>query len=86
MHNGRAPIFRNVYFTEQYTDMKGDFGGDLKWHVKNVLTGATRNWSCNVIEWNLANDPNYGMHTPGGCAVCKGALTISGSTVKRNVS
>jgi glucosylceramidase len=77
---------RNVYFTEQYTDAKGDFGGDIKWHLKNVITGAMRNWSRNVIEWNLANDPNYGPHTQGGCNLCKGALTISGSSVKRNVS
>ncbi len=77
---------RNVYFTEQYTDQKGDFGGDLRWHMKNVVTGAMRNWSRNVIEWNLANDPSYGPHTQGGCSICKGALTISGLTVKRNVS
>ena len=77
---------RNVYFTEQYTDAKGDFGGDLKWHLKNVVIGAMRNWSRNVIEWNLANDANYGPHTSGGCSACKGALTISGFTVKRNVS
>ena len=77
---------QNVYFTEQYTASNGDFGGDLKWHMKNVVTGAIRNWSRNVIEWNLANDANYGPHTPGGCSTCKGALTITGSAVKRNVS
>ena len=77
---------KNVYFTEQYTASTGDFGGDLKWHIKNVLTGAMRNWSRNVLEWNLANDPGYGPHTPGGYSTCKGALTISGSSVKRNVS
>lgn len=84
VHNAHPD--RNVYFTEQYTAANGDFGGDLKWHMKNVLVGAMRNWSRNVIEWNLANDPSYGPHTPGGCATCKGALTISGSSVKRNVS
>lgn len=78
---------KNIYFTEQYTADKGDFGGDIKWHLKNVLTGAMRNWSRTVIEWNLANDPTYGPHTPnGGCSTCKGALTIDGSSVKRNVS
>ncbi len=77
---------KNLYFTEQYTDAKGDFGGDLKWHMKNVVTGALRNWSRNVIEWNLANDPSFGPHTQGGCSTCKGALTINGSSVKRNVS
>jgi glucosylceramidase len=76
---------KNVYFTEQYTSSKGSFSGDLEWHVKNLIIGAMRNWSKNVIEWNLASNPNYGPHTPGGCSVCKGALTI-GSTITRNVS
>jgi glucosylceramidase len=77
---------KNVYFTEQYTDSKGDFGGDLKWHLKNVIIGSMRNWSKNALEWNLANDPNFEPHTDGGCTTCKGALTISGSSVSRNVS
>ena len=74
-----------LYFTEQFTSSTGDFGGDLKWHLKNVIIGSMRNWSKNALEWNLANDPNYAMHTPGGCNSCKGALTI-GANVSRNVS
>lgn len=76
---------KKVYFTEQYTASSGSFGGDLKWHLKNVVIGAMRNWSRNVLEWNLANDPTYSMHTPGGCTTCKGALTI-GAGITRNVS
>jgi glucosylceramidase len=76
---------KNVYFTEQWTGGPGNFGEDLKWHVKNLIIGATRNWSKNVLEWNLASDPNYQPHTPGGCSTCMGALTI-GSTITRNVS
>jgi glucosylceramidase len=76
---------RHVYFTEQYTGSTGNFGGDLKWHLKNVVIGATRNWSRNVLEWNLANDPNFGPHTQGGCTNCKGALTI-GTGITRNVA
>ena len=76
---------KNVYFTEQYTASTGDFGGDLKWHLKNVIIGSMRNWSRNALEWNLASDPAYSIHTPGGCTTCKGAITIS-STVTRNVS
>jgi O-Glycosyl hydrolase len=76
---------KNIYFTEQYTASMGDFAGDLKWHVKNVIIGSMRNWSRNALEWNLASDPNVSIHTPGGCNTCKGALTIiSGYT--RNVS
>ena len=76
---------KNLYFTEQYTASTGDFSGDLKWHLKNVVIGSMRNWSRNALEWNLANDPSYQPYTPGGCNTCKGALTI-GSTVTRNVA
>jgi glucosylceramidase len=74
-----------IYFTEQYTASSGDFAGDLKWHIKNIIIGATRNWSRNALEWNLANNPSYGPHTNGGCTTCKGALTI-GSGITRNVA
>ena len=76
---------KNVYFTEQWTGGPGNFGEDLKWHIQNLIIGATRNWSRNVLEWNLAADPNYQPHTPGGCTTCMGALTI-GNAVTRNVS
>jgi glucosylceramidase len=77
---------KNVYFTEQYTASDGKFQDELKWHLKNVIIGSMRNWSRNALEWNLANDPAFSMHTPGGCTTCKGALTINGNTVTRNVS
>ncbi len=77
---------KNLYFTEQWTSATGNFGGDLQWHVKNVIIGSMRNWSKNALEWNLANDPAFGPHTTGGCTECKGALTISGSNVTRNVA
>jgi glucosylceramidase len=78
---------KNIYFTEQWTSGKGEFGGDLNWHVKNLIIGATRNWSRNVLEWNLAADPNFDPHTnDGGCDSCQGALTIAEGSVTRNVS
>ncbi|MDB5007229.1 MAG: xynC [Mucilaginibacter sp.] len=76
---------KNLYFTEIYTASTGSFSGDLSWHLNNVIIGATRNWCRNVIEWNLATDPNFGPHTNGGCSTCQGALTI-GSFIARNVS
>jgi glucosylceramidase len=76
---------KNVYFTEQWTGANGSFDGDLKWHLKNVIIGSMRNWSKVALEWNLANDPSFGPHTPGGCAECKGGLTIDGSNPARNV-
>ena len=77
---------KNLYFTEQWTGANGSFNGDLAWHIKNVIIGSMRNWSRNALEWNLANDPAFGPHTPGGCSECKGAITISGSAFSRNVS
>jgi glucosylceramidase len=76
---------KNVYFTEQWVGGPGNFGGDLGWAVKNLIIGASRNWSRNVLEWNLASDPNYQPHTSGGCTSCLGALTI-GNAISRNVS
>jgi len=77
---------RSVYFTEQWTSAQGDFAVDLRWCMKNLIIGATRNWAKVVLEWNLASDPNFNPHTPdGGCAQCLGALTI-GTSVARNVS
>ncbi|UYZ63113.1 glycoside hydrolase family 30 protein [Hymenobacter weizhouensis] len=75
---------KHVYFTEQWTGGPGNFAEDFKWHMANLIIGAPRNWSRNVLEWNLAADPNYNPHTPGGCTTCLGALTISGDAVTRN--
>jgi glucosylceramidase len=76
-----------LYFTEQYTASTGDFGGDLNWHMKNVIIGSMRNWSRNALEWNLANNTSFGPHTPGGCDVCKGAITVNGASgYTRNVA
>lgn len=77
---------KNVYLTEQWTGSNGTFSGDLKWHLKNVVIGSMRNWSKNALEWNLANNSTYEPHTPGGCTMCKGALTIvSSENFTRNV-
>jgi glucosylceramidase len=78
---------KGLYFTEQWTSSTGDFGGDLKWHVKNVIIGSMLNWSKVALEWNLANDANFGPHTAGGCTQCKGAITInSASSYSKNVA
>lgn len=77
---------KNVYFTEQWTSSEGSFEGDLKWHVRNIIIGSMRNYSKNALEWNLANNANYGPHTAGGCSMCKGALTVtSNENFQRNV-
>ncbi len=84
VHNAHPD--KNLYFTEQWTSSTGQFAGDLQWHMKNVIIGSMRNWSKVALEWNLANDPSIGPHTPGGCTECLGALTINASTVTKNVA
>ena len=73
---------KNIYFTEQWVGAPGNLKGDMGWHVKNLIIGATRNWARNVIEWNLASNSQLEPHTPGGCSQCLGALTIDGNQIR----
>jgi len=75
---------KNLYFTEQWVGGPGNMAEDIKWHVENLIIGATRNWCRNVLEWNLASDPSYDPHTDGGCDRCLGTVTLDGNSVKRN--
>jgi glucosylceramidase len=79
---------KNIYFTEQsINDRSGATNMNVAHPVARVVIGATRNWSRNVLLWNLAADPNAGPHTnDGGCPVCYGALTIDGDNVTRLVA
>jgi glucosylceramidase len=77
---------KNIYFTEQYTGSSSTFAADVSWAIQNLIIGATKNWSRNVLEWNLASDPNLGPHTDGGCTTCLGAVTLNGNTITRNQS
>ena len=76
---------KNLYFTEQWVGRDSDFGADLKWHTRELIVGATRNWCKTVLEWNLVSNPQLEPHTDGGCTLCLGGLTIDGNNVKRNV-
>jgi glucosylceramidase len=78
---------KNLYFTEQMViDAKdGTATTNIADPVQHIVIGATRNWSRNVLLWNLAADPHNGPHTNnGGCPVCQGAITLDGDTVTRN--
>lgn len=77
---------KKILFTEQWTGAKGEFGGDLMWHLEHIVVGTINNWSSAVIEWNLAADASFNPHTPGGCTECKGAFTIQGDKISKNVS
>ncbi len=76
---------KNLYFTEQWIGAPGNMAGDMAWHVKTLIIGASRNWCRTVLEWNLANDPQNKPHTDrGGCDRCLGAVTIDGNKITRN--
>jgi glucosylceramidase len=75
---------KDVYFTEQWVQAPGDFPADIRWHVRELIIGASRNWSKTILEWNLAADPENKPFTNGGCTECLGALTIDGNNVTKN--
>lgn len=79
---------KNLYFTEQMVvERPGDKTIGITDQVKRLIIGTTRNWSKNVILWNLAADPKNDPHTDnGGCSMCQGAITIDGENISRNVA
>jgi glucosylceramidase len=80
---------KNLYFTEQMVTGAVETRPtiNLAGPVRRLLIGATRNWSRNVLLWNLAADPKNEPHTnDGGCGMCQGAITIDGNTVTRNLA
>jgi glucosylceramidase len=79
---------KNVYFTEQMiTERPGSPTINIAASVKRMLIDTTRNWSRNVILWNLAADPLNDPHTDnGGCSMCQGAITIDKDAVSLNLA
>ncbi len=76
---------KKLYFTEQM--VTDEHGFRVAAQVDRLIIGATRNWSRNVLLWNLAADKNNKPHTDnGGCTMCEGALTIDGNRVSRNLA
>jgi glucosylceramidase len=73
---------QKVYFTEQWVSAHDDFMGALRWHTKNIVIGTLRNWSRTALEWNLASDPEYALHSRLGAVGALGGVTI-GTPVKR---
>ena len=79
---------KNLYLTEQsVTERPNSPTIGIAEPVDRILIGATRNWSRNVLLWNLAADPKAGPHTNnGGCPVCFGAITLDGDKASFNVA
>jgi glucosylceramidase len=79
---------KSIYFTEQMIIEKpGSPNIAIAPTVKRMIIDTTRNWSRNVILWNLAADPEDKPHTDnGGCPMCQGAITIDKNTVSLNLA
>ncbi|MCX6631341.1 MAG: glucosylceramidase [Candidatus Solibacter sp.] len=79
---------KNIYFTEQMiTERPGSPTINIAAAVKRMIVDTTRNWSRNVILWNLAADPNNDPHTDnGGCSMCQGAITLDKDAVSLNLA
>lgn len=70
---------KGLYFTEiSGGDWATDFGDNLKWNIKNIFIGTTRNWSKTALLWNLALNENSGP-TNNGCQDCRGVVNIGSS-------
>ena len=78
---------KNLYMTEQSVGRHSQGPLGIAEPVRSVMIGATRNWSRNVLLWNLAADPQNGPHTNnGGCTGCSGAITLDGDSAIKNVA
>jgi glucosylceramidase len=79
---------KNLYFTEQMVIEKDNTPTtNVASPVRRLFIGATRNWSRNVIEWNLAADINNQPHTDrGGCPMCQGAITVDKDNYTHNIA
>lgn len=76
---------KNLYFTEMMAVSRNDF--NVANPMNRIVIGALRNWSRNVILWNIAANSSYEPHTDnGGCTMCQGAITIDGDNVTRNLA
>ena len=77
---------KSVYITEcSGGDWASAANGELIWFSRDLLIAGIRQWARAVVYWNLALDEDHGPHF-GGCALCKGIVTIDSSTgaISRN--
>jgi glucosylceramidase len=86
VHNAHPD--KGIYFTEQMVvEPENSPTINIVSPVTRLIIGATRNWSRNVLEWNLAADLDYKPYTSrGGCPSCQGAVTIDKNRMKRNIA
>jgi glucosylceramidase len=70
---------KDIYFTEiSGGEWSPNFADNLVWEIRNIIVGGARNWAKTALMWNIALDESHGPHLPGGCADCRGVVTIGG--------
>ena len=90
VHNAHPE--KNIYFTEQMVVQFNDNDEaakkiDITSPVNDLIIDAPRNWSKNVLLWNLAAGADFKPYTDrGGCNICQGAVTIEGDSVEYNLA
>lgn len=80
---------KGIYFTEQMTtERPGSPEIAIAPSCKRLIVDIMRNWSRNVVLWNLAADSLNDPHTDnGGCSMCQGAITIdNGKLTSLNIA
>lgn len=92
-HSGMTTVHemrpdKDIFFTEQMIiDRSGNATATIAPVVERVVVNVVRNWSTNVVLWNLAADTDAGPHTDnGGCPFCHGAITIAGDNWHKNIA
>lgn len=92
-HSGMTTVHdmrpdKDIFFTEQMIiDRTGNATATIAPVVERVVVNVVRNWSTNVVLWNLAADTDAGPHTDnGGCPFCHGAITIAGDNWHKNIA
>lgn len=94
VHNAHPD--KGLYFTEcSGGSWSPGFANNLKWQTQTLMIGTLRNWSKNVMLWNMALDEHNGpttnpMDTASkvnrGCMTCRGVVTVNTSgAITRNV-
>lgn len=76
---------KDIYFTEcSGGGWSPNFGNNLMWDTSTLIIKAVRNYAKTVVKWNLALDENCGPKIAGGCANCRGVVTINQRTGQIN--
>ena len=85
VHNAHPD--KGLYFTEiGGGDWATDFSVNLQWNMNDIFIGTTKNWSKNVLLWNLALDQDSGPNNSGD-EITRGVVTIHNTSgvVTKNV-